>query len=213
MDQAAYFEQIRQNRKNEILTVAQHMILTQGYASFTMQNLAKELDLSTVTLYKYYKNSNGILSALMEQTLQHATSFFETTSSKDNGVEQLLLLLEEALLGILRDRKHATLLVLYEMNGDGPSIFSQESSFYHTYTQRILQSFHHLLVQAQQQGYVPAAHLIADDVDYTVTLCLAMLEHIALLDADTFQQKKKALTQSITHLIDMLRQYLESSIS
>ena len=55
MDQAAYFNQMREKRKHEILTAARKMLLKDGTASFTMQKLAKKLDISTVTLYKYFK--------------------------------------------------------------------------------------------------------------------------------------------------------------
>ena len=56
MDQTAYFNQMREKRKKEILSAARKMLLKDGPASFTMQNLAKNLDISTVTLYKYFKN-------------------------------------------------------------------------------------------------------------------------------------------------------------
>lgn len=52
MDQTAYFNQMREKRKKEILSAARKMLLKDGPASFTMQNLAKKLDISTVTLYK-----------------------------------------------------------------------------------------------------------------------------------------------------------------
>lgn len=41
MDQAAYFNQMREKRKHEILTAARKMLLKDGTASFTMQKLAK----------------------------------------------------------------------------------------------------------------------------------------------------------------------------
>ena len=50
MDQTAYFNQMREKRKKEILSAARKMLLKDGPASFTMQNLAKKLDISTVTL-------------------------------------------------------------------------------------------------------------------------------------------------------------------
>ena len=57
MDKAAYFEQLRQKRRNDILDAAQDMILQQGMDDFNIQQLARKLDLSTVTLYKYFKKS------------------------------------------------------------------------------------------------------------------------------------------------------------
>lgn len=68
MDQTAYFEQMRQKRRGEILETARQMILTQGLSSFSMQGLAQALDVSTVTLYKYYKNSSAVIADLYQTT-------------------------------------------------------------------------------------------------------------------------------------------------
>ena len=68
MDQTAYFEQMRQKRRSEILETARRMILDQGLFSFSMQGLAQTLDVSTVTLYKYYKNSIAIIEDLYQAT-------------------------------------------------------------------------------------------------------------------------------------------------
>ena len=57
MDQTAYFEQMRQKRRAEILAEARQMILAEGPMTFTMQNLSKRLDISNVTLYKYFKTA------------------------------------------------------------------------------------------------------------------------------------------------------------
>ena len=68
MDQTAYFEQMRQKRRSEILETARQMILDQGLFSFSMQGLAQTLDVSTVTLYKYYKNSIASIEDLYQTT-------------------------------------------------------------------------------------------------------------------------------------------------
>ena len=69
MDQAAYFNQMRENRKNEILTAARKMLLKDGVVSFTMQKLAKKLDISTVTLYKYFKNMEDVMTAIADEII------------------------------------------------------------------------------------------------------------------------------------------------
>ena len=69
MDQAAYFNQMREKRKHEILTAARKMLLKDGTASFTMQKLAKKLDISTVTLYKYFKNMEDVMTAIADEII------------------------------------------------------------------------------------------------------------------------------------------------
>ena len=68
MDQTAYFEQMRQERRSEILETTRQLIMEQGLASFSMQGLAQTLDVSTVTLYKYYKNSIAVMEDLYQLT-------------------------------------------------------------------------------------------------------------------------------------------------
>jgi len=70
MDQSAYFEQMRNKRKTEILCAARKLMLAFGPDAFNMQQLARTLDISTVTLYKYYKNSDDIVLALQQDILQ-----------------------------------------------------------------------------------------------------------------------------------------------
>ena len=80
MDQAAYFNQMREKRKNEILSAARKMLLKDGAASFTMQKLAKKLDISTVTLYKYFK-SFGLFTKTGIATAGEATGIFHDKDS------------------------------------------------------------------------------------------------------------------------------------
>ena len=75
MDQTAYFEQMRQKRRSEILETARQLIMEQGLASFSMQGLAQTLDISTVTLYKYYKNSIAVMEDLYQLTASSLYQF------------------------------------------------------------------------------------------------------------------------------------------
>lgn len=75
MDQTAYFEQMRQERRSEILETTRQLIMEQGLASFSMQGLAQTLDVSTVTLYKYYKNSIAVMEDLYQLTASSLYQF------------------------------------------------------------------------------------------------------------------------------------------
>ena len=78
MDRTAYFEQMRQKRRSEILETARQLIMEQELASFSMQGLAQTLDVSTVTLYKYYKNSIAVMEDLYQLTTE---DLYQTTLS------------------------------------------------------------------------------------------------------------------------------------
>ena len=99
MDQTAYFEQMRQKRRSEILETARRMILDQGLFSFSMQGLAQTLDVSTVTLYKYYKNSIAIIEDLYQATtgtlFQFPDLFPTQKKPEDLALEYISLILDD----------------------------------------------------------------------------------------------------------------------
>ncbi len=99
MDQTAYFEQMRQKRRSEILETARRMILDQGLFSFSMQGLAQTLDVSTVTLYKYYKNSIAIIEDLYQTTtgtlFQFPDLFPTQKKPADLALEYISLILDD----------------------------------------------------------------------------------------------------------------------
>ena len=99
MDQTAYFEQMRQKRRSEILETARQMILDQGLFSFSMQGLAQTLDVSTVTLYKYYKNSIAIIEDLYQTTtgtlFQFPDLFPTQKKPEDLALEYIPLILDD----------------------------------------------------------------------------------------------------------------------
>lgn len=90
MDQTAYFEQMRQNRRNEILNKTRELILNDSLASFTMQGLAKALDASSVTLYKYYKNSEDVINDLYKETLLKIQNLPELYLDNENAKESMI---------------------------------------------------------------------------------------------------------------------------
>lgn len=101
MDQTAYFEQMRQKRRSEILDTARSMILEQGLSTFSMQGLAQTLDVSTVTLYKYYKNSTSLIEDLYQTTagtlFRFPDLFLAAIAPQDLAIERLSLIIDDML--------------------------------------------------------------------------------------------------------------------
>ena len=117
MDQTAYFEQMRQKRRSEILAKARQMILAEGPMTFTMQNLAKSLDISNVTLYKYFKNSEDLLRTLYQETAkQYSISqvlYPQDGSPLDTFLQNIRFSLDE----YLESREDTALLVILSLCG------------------------------------------------------------------------------------------------
>ena len=113
MDQTAYFEQMRQKRRAEILEEARQMILAEGPMTFTMQNLSKRLDISNVTLYKYFKNSEDLLRTLYLETSQKYGGYSGSRISEETPLEAFLQNIRFSLDEYLECRKDMALLSPY----------------------------------------------------------------------------------------------------
>lgn len=59
-------------RCNEILDVAQGLVLTKGFARMTIQDLLHELGISKGALYHYFDSKSAVLEALVERMQQEA---------------------------------------------------------------------------------------------------------------------------------------------
>ena len=116
MDQTAYFEQMRQERRSEILETARQLIIEQGLASFSMQGLAQTLDVSTVTLYKYYKNSIAVMEDLYQLTasrLYQFPDFFPAYKTSKEIITALFSLIIDDMLARKDDFRLVMTLGLY----------------------------------------------------------------------------------------------------
>lgn len=63
-------ERQKANRRNRILDVAKMRFQTDGYAATTVEQIAKEADVSVVTVYNYYDSKAGLLLALVRESDQ-----------------------------------------------------------------------------------------------------------------------------------------------
>ena len=149
MDQTAYFEQMRQKRRAEILEEARQMILAEGPMTFTMQNLSKRLDISNVTLYKYFKNSEDLLRTLYLETSQKYGGYSGSRISEETPLEAFLQNIRFSLDEYLECRKDMALLTTLSLFGRTFGEAS-ENLFGETFCKKEIT----LLAEAQRQGQV-----------------------------------------------------------
>lgn len=211
MDQAAYFAQMRENRKNEILDATREMILAEGVLSFQMQQLAKRMDVSSVTLYKYFKNSRDVMSALWDRTvrLRRERRFFlaEKKDASDSA-EEFFACFEKTYGQLLEEREDLTLLAVLEgcLRGQSEEIGARE--YLEILTGRSFEELLRLLKKAQEAGGL--AKNIEEDglrerLDFIAELNMAMIRQIALMEDAAFEKKKDGLIRELKALCGMYR--------
>ena len=215
MDQAAYFNQMREKRKYEILTAARKMLLKDGTASFTMQKLAKKLDISTVTLYKYFKNMEDVMTAIADEiiprtvarTLDENEKIIQSYSHI-SPLEQFLQLFHSFFYEILKHKDDLTLLLLIDTYTQDIPAIQKQSNKIALYTDTLNTRTEQLLLAALKNGELKNEIDITHSLNFIHTITLSTLQHIGLLSAKEFKKQKQELQVHVDEIIAMFRVYL-----
>ena len=96
-------------RKNEILDIAEHLFNEKGYNQTTVEDILKESGIAKGTLYYHFKNKEDILSAMIERQIERRCRHIsqiaaDNTLSAVEKLYQVISLLSES--GILADGLH-----------------------------------------------------------------------------------------------------------
>ncbi len=215
MDQTAYFNQMREKRKNEILTAARKMLLKDGAASFTMQKLAKKLDISTVTLYKYFKNMEDIMTAIADEIIPHTVALTldenkKTIQSGSNisSLEQFLQLFHSFFNETLKHKDDLTLLLLIDTYTQDAPMSQKQSDKIALCTDALNTRAEQLLLDAWKNGELKNGIDIPRSLNFIHTITLSTLQHIGLLSAKEFKNQRQELQIHVDEIIAMFRAYL-----
>ena len=212
MDQSAYFEQIRRKRREEILDAARAMILAAGMDSFNIQKLARRLDISAVTLYKYFKNSDDILLALQKEILGQWTPTYQNFSSGENALDDFLRFIEDFFADAIEHQEELSLLLLFQMhsqNQETPDTMEAMAQLIRPHADRLTGFFTDLLNRAKQKGELKKDLDINAAVSFICGLNFAVVQRIALMPRRDFQKEKGRLMREIRELGALYRLYLE----
>lgn len=209
MDQAAYFEQLRRQRKNEILNTARRMILAQGIGSFNIQQLAREMDISTVTLYKYFKNSEDIMSALQKQILDTYTVPAPELTSVSDPLETFLTFHRAFYRYIFAHREDVTLLTLFEAYLRNEPDDTHNNSLITLYPPQTTHVLSDLLAAAQKNGELPVSPQPAEALSFFSLLNVSLVRQIGLMSDSDFERSRSLLTQQIEQLLHGMILYLK----
>lgn len=189
MDQTAYFEQMRQKRRGEILETARRMILEKGLATFSMQGLAQALDVSTVTLYKYYKNSSAVIQDLYQtttKTLYQFPDFFPSSKTDQEITMELLSLILDDMLDRREDFRLVMTLGLYLYPSDEITEILPAKPFLQ-YLKKTLPT-----------EVCTLSHDGSDFLSFATHACISFMQSVASKNAPDTKQMKGQLLLSLS---------------
>ena len=85
-------------RKSDILRAAEHVFALKGYYEATMQDIAKEAQYATGTVYLYFKDKDALYLSLVEQKYKDLLSILkEETAKAKSAREKLEIFIRENL--------------------------------------------------------------------------------------------------------------------
>ncbi len=90
-------QELKENRKNEILNAARELFITRGLSATTMDNIAEEVKITRRTLYRYYKTKEELAFEieimLFEDLYDFQNKVYKTLEG--NGLKKIELFLNE----------------------------------------------------------------------------------------------------------------------
>ena len=96
-------QQIRDERRDQILTVAKELFLAKGLSSLKIGDLAKALDMSQGLLYRYFTNKEAVFATIVEQATSSMMSQFMALTETATPGQRLHQLIELLLADIRRN--------------------------------------------------------------------------------------------------------------
>ena len=81
-------------RKSEIIQTACQLFLAKGYASTTMQDIMKSLDVAKGTIYHYFESKEAILEAVLDEMVGTMTEKMQKIHVQGNALEKMRALIE-----------------------------------------------------------------------------------------------------------------------
>ncbi len=94
-------ERERGRRRQQIMIAAKRVFCEKGFTKVTMEDIARESELSPGTLYLYFKNKNELCASLSLRILQYLDiSLRHVSSEKDLNTQEKLKALKNAIINV-----------------------------------------------------------------------------------------------------------------
>ena len=93
-------EREKERRRQQIIVAAKRIFSAKGFNKATMEDIAREAEISPGTIYLYFKNKDELYASLSIRILQHLNIRLEHVKNQNNTDEQKIALLKDALYDI-----------------------------------------------------------------------------------------------------------------
>jgi AcrR family transcriptional regulator len=95
-------ERIRKAAKDKIDTAAMTLFIKKGYHATSIDDVAKQAQISKGLLYNYYKGKEELLASMVRSRIGEVSEVMEAASALDSPVDQLRYIVEGAIDNVFR---------------------------------------------------------------------------------------------------------------
>ena len=103
-------------RKSDILKAAEHVFALKGYYEATMQDIAKEAQYATGTVYLYFKDKDALYLSLVEQKYNNLLSILKEETAKAYGAKEKLEIFIQENLSFFERNQNSFRIFFQERN-------------------------------------------------------------------------------------------------
>ncbi len=202
-------EEQRTRRRKEVLEASSKLFLERDFPKVTMRDIASEVGISTVTLYKYYKSIDEIAFEVQQQFFLEMGEFFGGFSEDIPAYEQILVFLKNW-------------LDLLKTKGDILRFQALFDHYYRTQYPEILQArsmqdmirrgaeyFQQLFERGQSEGSIRTDIKVIELIAWTLNNLMAMAHRLAarghLLEKETFVSTERMMEMTIESIITYIK--------
>lgn len=186
---AKYTESTRQ----ALLQSARRLFGSQGYGVTSLEEIARQEDLTKGAVYHHFKNKEVMFEAVMEEMLEEAMKHVSESVAAISSPQQQALVAIDLFLDICLQTEYQQIVLR-----DGPSVlgWTRWKDMEKRYTYALIENLIHELRNE---------HLMEDrPVDMLVRFIFAWIIEVALMMAET-EDKAKTRQQAKLFLADLLR--------
>lgn len=111
-------EEQKKRRREEILEAARTLIRTKGFAGSTMEDVAREAELSPAALYLYFKNKDELFITVASEGLEILQGWLEELDIENDSLESLIRQTMDTYLRFATDRADYFRIIFSEASAE-----------------------------------------------------------------------------------------------
>jgi AcrR family transcriptional regulator len=174
-------QQIRENRKSQILAAASRIFASKGLSATMIEDISAEANVSKGLIYYYFSSKDEVFEALVQQAMEGALALIgDALARPGTPWDRLSWLVEEVLTRARREPEEFMLIVQAYTSQAVPDDVREMAV---QYAATISQAMRELIVEGQAAGQV-----IAGDADPLAIAFTACLQGLALSAAVPIHQ-------------------------